>query len=176
MWIRQDSDLRHGVYKTPALPLSYGSSGEIVPKIRAFCHQRHLIIHTFAILFHMNYALGLPERPFRAIQKGTKKVEGRVPNRDYTLPGKNIYAQMKQGDTITFTNEATKEIMTVDIMYVNHYSDVKTMLEKEGVENVLSGEPKTIAAGIAGYYTLHDYEKNIPLFGIYAIGVKPQNL
>jgi len=123
----------------------------------------------------MNYSLGLPERPFRAIQNGTKKIEVRVPTKEKTLPGKNIYGQMNTGDTITFTNEDTGEVMVADILFVHHYSDVKSMLAAEDVENVLSSEPKTIEAGIKAYYKLADYKKNIPLFGIYAIGIKPVN-
>lgn len=36
--------------------------------------------------------LNLPERPYRAIQNGVKKVEGRAPG-----PTENIYNEMKHG-------------------------------------------------------------------------------
>ena len=117
----------------------------------------------------MRISLGLPNRPFTAIKNGTKKVEGRV-----TTSDTDKYKDLKTGDIITFTNEDTGEFMDVNIKFVHHYKDTRSMLETEGVENVLSSEPKTIEAGIEGYHKLYDYEKNIPLFGIYAIGVKPR--
>jgi ASC-1-like (ASCH) protein len=46
------------------------------------------------------------------------------------------------------------------------------MLEQEGVENLLSGEPKTIEHGIESYNSLTEYKEGIIKNGIYAIGVK----
>lgn len=114
----------------------------------------------------MKYLLHLPERPFRAIQKGTKKVEGRVFR--HTTP----YHEMKAGDIITFENEQTGERMDTDVLYVHHYPDVRAMLETEGVENVLSSGG-TIEQGIESYHKLTHYKENISIYGIYAIGVKP---
>jgi len=44
----------------------------------------------------------LPERPFRAIQRGTKRIEERSPNSK-----DNKYEKMKPGDTLFFKNEET---------------------------------------------------------------------
>jgi ASC-1-like (ASCH) protein len=50
------------------------------------------------------FKLHLPERPFRAIQKGIKKVEGRAPDSN-----KNKYKEMSPGDVLIFENELTGE-------------------------------------------------------------------
>jgi ASC-1-like (ASCH) protein len=114
------------------------------------------------------FVLCLPERPFRAIQKGVKKIEGRSPDSK-----DNKYEKMKTGDTLIFEHEETGEKLKTKILFVHHYPDVKNMLLSEGVENVLSSEPKTIEHGIESYDSLTDYKERIPKFGIYAIGVKP---
>ena len=116
----------------------------------------------------MNYTLELNNRTFKAIKAGTKKVEGRTP----TDWDKTPYKRLKQGDSIRFINDATNESLEVKISFIHHYSDVKGMLEKEGVENVLSGEPKTIEHGIKSYNSLTDYKKGIKKNGIYAIGLE----
>lgn len=116
------------------------------------------------------FTLHLPERPFRAIQKGTKKIEGRSPNsRD------NKYEKMRPGDTLIFEHEETREKLETKILFVHHYPDVKTMLLSEGVENVLSSKPKTIEHGIESYHSISNYKERIPKFGIYAISIKPTN-
>jgi ASC-1-like (ASCH) protein len=114
----------------------------------------------------MHYLLHLPERPFRSIKKGTKKVEGRVFRN--TTP----YHEMKSGDTITFVNEDTEEKMDVDVLFVHHYPDARKMLVAEGVENV-SSYGGTIEESIKRYNSFTNYKENIPKYGIYAIGVKP---
>ena len=119
----------------------------------------------------MKYSLDLNDRPFKAIKAGTKKIEGRTP----TPWDKTPYTKLKEGDTIHFTNNVTGEEMDVEIMFIHHYADVKTMLKAEGVENVLSGNPKTIDNGIKLYNALSDYKEGIKKSGIYAIGVKPLN-
>ena len=115
----------------------------------------------------MQYSLNLPNRPFDAIKKGTKKVEGRVPKE---IPNK--YQKMKQGDVILITNEDTGEKMKVSVTFVHHYPDTRTMLETERVENVLSSG-RTIEQGIESYNSFTRYKENLPKYGIYAIGVKP---
>jgi len=117
------------------------------------------------------YNLDLPERPFRAIQNRTKKVEGRAPSST-----ENIYNEMKHGDTLVFTNESTGEKLNTEVLFVHHYDDIKTMLQSEGVENVLSSEPKTIEHGIESYNSFTNYKENINKYGIYAIGIKTPDL
>lgn len=113
------------------------------------------------------FKLHLPERPFRAIQKGTKKVEGRSPDSK-----ENKYEEMKPGDMLIFEHEETGEKLKTEILFIHHYSDIKSMLIAEGVKNVLSSEPKTIEHGIESYNSFTGYKDRILKFGIYAIGVK----
>ena len=114
------------------------------------------------------YTLHLPERPFRAIQNRTKKVEGRAGSED----GK--YKNMSAGDEIVFINEATNEEMVVVVRFVHHYKDVKTMLEAEDPKKVLSSFPKTVEHGIESYHSLEDYKERVEKYGIYAIGIEPK--
>ena len=116
----------------------------------------------------MKYVLDLNDRPFRAIRAGTKKIEGRTP----TSWDKTPYDKLQKGDTIHFINNVTNEEMNVNVLFVHPYSDTESMLRAEGIENVLSGEPKTIEHGIESYNSLEGYEEAIKKNGIYAIGIK----
>lgn len=116
----------------------------------------------------MNYNLDLNDRPFKAIKAGTKKIETRVPTSYDETP----YVKLKIGDTFTFTNNSTNEVMEVDILGVRHYSDVRIMLETEGTRNTLSSG-LGINEAIERYNTVFpEYKENIPRYGIYAIEVK----
>lgn len=117
----------------------------------------------------MRYNLDLNDRPFKATKAGTKKIKGRTP----TPWDKTPYNKLQKGDIIHFINNVTNEEMDVEIIFVHHYPDTKSMLEAEGVENVLSGEPKTTEHGIESYNTLKGYKEGIVKNGIYAIGVTP---
>lgn len=116
----------------------------------------------------MIYTLDLNDRPFKAIKAGIKRIEGRTP----TSWDKTPYDKLQKGDVIHFINNITNEEMDVEILFVHHYPDTKSMLEAEGVENVLSGEPKTIEHGIESYNSLTGYKEGIKKNGIYAIGIK----
>lgn len=116
----------------------------------------------------MNIKLSLPERPFRAIQKGTKKAEGRVQTQWEEVE----FSKLKSGDFILFTNEDTGEEMNVEITFVHHYSDPRKMLEKEGTENMLSSG-SSLEEGVKTYNSFQGYAESIPKNGIYAIGIKP---
>ncbi|MEI7480248.1 MAG: hypothetical protein WCJ59_01335 [bacterium] len=115
----------------------------------------------------MNYSLNINDRPFNAIKNGTKKVEGRTKVKENDV----AYENMILGDTITFTNKITGEIMTCEILYVSKYPNVRNMLESEGTKNVLSSG-LDVEGGITSYNSLQDYEEGIKIHGIYAIGVK----
>ncbi|MEK7634887.1 MAG: ASCH domain-containing protein [Patescibacteria group bacterium] len=116
----------------------------------------------------MNYDLELNDRPFKAIKAGTKKIETRVP----TSWDKTPYAELKVGDTITFTNNVTSEVIMVEILGVRHYPDVRSLLEAEGTRNALSSGLR-IDEAIERYNTVFpEYKENIPKFGIYGIEVK----
>jgi ASC-1-like (ASCH) protein len=116
----------------------------------------------------MNYNLDLNDRPFKAIKAGTKKIEGRTPKDE----GDKQYGQMAAGDVIIFTSNATGEKMPCEVTFVRRYPDVRSMLETEGVKNVLSSG-LDIEGGVKSYNNLEGYEESIKKFGIYAIGIKP---
>lgn len=116
----------------------------------------------------MNYNLNLNDRPFQAIKAGTKKIEGRTPK------DKNDkrYDRMIAGDTVTFTNNITSEQIVCGVLSVRKYPDVRSMLETEGVGNVLSSGGN-IEEGIASYNSFDGYKGRIKKYGIYAIGIFP---
>jgi len=114
------------------------------------------------------YNLDLNPRPFNAIKAGTKKVEGRVP----TDWDRTAYSEMKPGDIISFTNNETGEVLEVVVRFVHHYKTLEKMLKIEGVLNV-SSSSTTIEGSIQSYLQLEGYAKNLPKYGIYAIGVVP---
>jgi len=116
----------------------------------------------------MNYSMELNNRPFLAIQVGTKKVECRTPRDETDVR----YNEMKQGDTLTFINNVTQEIMNCEILFVTKYSDSKLLLETEGTKNVLSSG-LGIEGGIESINNIEGYRDRIKQFGIYAIGVRP---
>ena len=116
----------------------------------------------------MKYTLDINNRPFKAIQSGVKKIEGRT-----TTPwDKTPYYKLQKGDMILFINNMTREKMEAEILFVHHYSDTKSMLETEGLENVLSGKPKTTEHGIQSYNEIEGYKEGIRRNGIYAIGLE----
>ena len=115
----------------------------------------------------MNYDLTLNDRPFKAIKTGTKKIEGRTPRDE----NDKRYELMKPGDTLTFINNVTDEVMKVEILGVRYYPDTKSMLETEGTRNVLSSG-LDIKGGIESYNNLEGYKERIKKFGIYGIEVR----
>ena len=116
----------------------------------------------------MKYILNINDRPFRAILAGIKKVEGRTP----TQFDKTPFHKLKPGDLIIFINNVSNKSLEVKVDFIHHYPNVKEMLEKEGVGNVLSSEPKTIKHGIETYNSLKGYKEGIEKNGIYAIGLE----
>ena len=115
----------------------------------------------------MNYELNLNDRPFQAIKAGTKKIEGRAPKDGNDLR----YGKMSPGDFITFNNNQTNEKLTCAVLSITHYPNVRSMLEAEGTQNVLSSG-RNIEEGIESYNNLGDYKERIGKYGIYAIGIK----
>lgn len=115
----------------------------------------------------IEFKLDLNEKPFNAIKAGIKKVEGRTPKDE----SDKRYDEMKEGDSIVFTNNVSFEKMSCKVLYVRKYKDVRTMLEAEGIKNVLSSEGD-IEQGIESYHNIADYKERISKFGIYAIGVE----
>jgi len=119
-------------------------------------------------VINMNYSTDINNRPFKAIQAGTKKVEGRTITTWETLP----LNELQKSDFITFTNNMSGEKLVVQIVFVRHYKNIVEMLKNEGVENVLSSSPKSIDHGVKSYNSIVEYKKSIPKYGIWAIGLK----
>ncbi len=115
----------------------------------------------------MNYNLNLNEQWFTAVKLGKKIIEARVK----TSNSKFQYSELIPGDITIFTNRTTNKKISVDVVAVRHYSDTQTMLESEGLKNVLPGY-KDIQSGIVLYNSFTEYKENIPKYGIYAIEVK----
>lgn len=116
----------------------------------------------------MHYTLELNERPFNAIKTGTKKIEGRTRTNNEDID----YASIRVGDSITFTNVTTKEQITCEVISIDHYPDVRTMLTEKGTKDVLSSG-LNVEGGIKSYNSLKGYEEGIKRYGIYALGVRP---
>ena len=116
----------------------------------------------------MKYKLEINDRPFKAIMAGTKKVEGRTPTEFDKIP----FEKLKPGDLLTFINNMSNDTQEVKVTFVHHYSGVKEMFEKEGIQNVLSSEPKTISHGVESYNLLNGYKEGVKKNGIFAIGLK----
>ncbi len=115
----------------------------------------------------MLYKAHLNDRPFAAIKAGIKTVEGRALTKWANVP----WDKLQKDDIIVFFTSLGEELK-VRVNFLHHYSNVKEMLEAEGVDNVLSNEPKTIEAGIKSYNSFTGYEEAIKKNGIYAIGIK----
>lgn len=115
---------------------------------------------------HMKYTMHLPERPFYAIKNGTKKVEGRVPKSK-----RSRYFKIKSGDTIVFLLETGKERVQTQVLFVHHYPDFRTMLQKEGPEKVLSSGGN-IDQGVASYNSFSGYKEGVKKYGVFAFGIK----
>jgi ASC-1-like (ASCH) protein len=116
----------------------------------------------------MEYSLNLNPRPFEAIKKGTKKIEGRVPiEHDKNVP----FNKIKKGDTIIFNNNANKNIIKVLVLGVRHYPTFREMLECEGTEGVLSSKGN-IEEGIKSYESFSGYKEGVKKHGVYAIEIE----
>lgn len=119
----------------------------------------------------MNHTFELNNRPFNAIKAGTKNVEVRAPKSAHD----ERYESMVSGDTITFTNNETGEKIVCEVLFVSHYSTIRTMLETEGTKNVLSSGGN-VEQGIESINSLGDYKERIEKWGVYAIGLKLENI
>jgi len=113
------------------------------------------------------FNLNLNDRSFHAIKNGTKKVEGRTQRDEFD----KRYDEMKKGDYVVFINDISQEKLICEVLEVRKYDNTRSMLESEGLKNVLSSGGN-IEEGIESYNNLEGYEERIKKFGIYAIGIK----
>lgn len=112
------------------------------------------------------HVIGINDRPFNAIQSGTKKIEVRT-NTPYSPFD---YSSLQANDTIEFLNETTGEIFNVSVVRVTKYSSVRDLLEAEGTRNVLSSGGN-LEQGIISINSLTGYKESIPIHGVYAVEV-----
>ncbi len=115
----------------------------------------------------MTFTLRINNRPFHAIKNGTKKVEARI----QTSIDQTPYDRINSGDRCILINRDTQEKIDTVILNITHYENIREMLLKEGVQNVLSSGTD-IEKGIENFYSFFEYKENIEKFGIYAIKLK----
>lgn len=111
------------------------------------------------------YYLRLNNRPFKAIQNGTKRIEIRA--NKY----KNISESFKPGDFIVFTNNETKQTMRCKVTRVNLYPTVRNLLEIEGLSHTLSSG-LGLEEGIKSIESIGDYKNIINNHGVLAITIE----
>lgn len=91
------------------------------------------------------YKKDVSEPWFSLIKIGKKTVEGRL--------GKNEFAEMKEGDIITFINKQMpfERQFHVKITQINNYNTFREYLSTEGLDKSLPGID-TIEQGVEVYY------------------------
>lgn len=91
------------------------------------------------------YKKDVSEPWFSLIKIGKKTVEGRL--------GKNEFAEMKEGDVITFKNNQMpfERQFNVKITQINNYNTFREYLSTEGLDKSLPGID-TIEQGVEVYY------------------------
>jgi ASC-1-like (ASCH) protein len=127
------------------------------------------------------YPLEIYRLPLEAIEAGSKKVEIRTLNSYESLP----YAQLLAGDRIHFQIIAgppfvgldviEPDALLVEVVKVVHYPTPRELLLAEGLE-VLSGLCDNLDDGEKLLYSFHEYERQIPIHGIFAIHIRPLEL
>lgn len=109
------------------------------------------------------HKIGLPERPFRAIQNGTKigEIRTNVPQSGFD------YFGVKAGDRIKFFHEETGEDFEIEVKKTIKTDSAKELLVKTGLE-IMSSKPKSIQEGVNGIHKLTGYEEVIKGNGLIA--------
>jgi isopentenyldiphosphate isomerase/ASC-1-like (ASCH) protein len=109
------------------------------------------------------HKIGLPERPFRAIQNGIKTGEIRtnVPQSGFD------YFGVKAGDRIKFFHEETGEDFEIEVKKTIKADSAKELLEKTGLE-IMSSNPTSIQEGVNRIHKLTGYEEAIKRNGLIA--------
>jgi len=115
----------------------------------------------------MKYELELNPKPFRAIKAGIKTIEVRAS----TTHNKHLPEELKSGDVISFLECETGEKIDVYVVEIRHYKNVRSLLETEGIDRILSGLGG-LEQGIENIESISGYKEAIARGGIYAIEVK----
>jgi ASC-1-like (ASCH) protein len=106
------------------------------------------------------YEISVSNPWFNYIKNKKKKVEGRL--------NKNIFAQLKKGDIVIFTNNDMK--IKTKIKRITKYKSFNDYLTQEGLRTTLPNI-KTIDDGIAIYRQFYSEEKERE-YGVLAIKIK----
>ena len=113
----------------------------------------------------MNYNKSVVNRWFQALKNGTKTIEGR--------PLKSDFANMKIGDTITFSNDDDKneDVIVMTIIGITKYNTFKEYLEDKTIEKCLPGI-LTVDEGCEIYYGFPNFKQYEKDYGVVAIELK----
>ena len=106
--------------------------------------------------------LNLKTKPFDAILKGKKRIEIRA--------YKSQYEMLKPKDCLIVTNVDTNRKISCTILRITHYSSVRELLHKEGMETTLSNI-NDIEEGIKSIENIRDYKERIKKNGVFAIEI-----
>jgi ASC-1-like (ASCH) protein len=109
----------------------------------------------------------LKSRPFNAIKNGTKTIEVRANKK----AGRLDYAKISVDDQIVFINQETGKTVKCNVEKVTLYSDVRSLLMAEGVENTLSSGGD-LESGIKSIGAITNYKKVIAEKGVFAYKLK----
>lgn len=101
--------------------------------------------------------ISIQEPYFKAIQKGLKRVEGRL--------AKPKFLQIHPGSFLRINN-----LLEVKVIATRRYPSFAKMLESEGLSQVLPGV-STIEEGISIYHSFYTSEEE-QSFGVIAIEIK----
>lgn len=115
------------------------------------------------------HVLDLNDRPWKAIKKGTKRIEVRA-NGGYS----NFdHSQIHSGDIICFINNFSGESLRVTVLRICYYPTVRQLLETEGTEHTLSSG-SDLEGGIVSIHSISGYKEAIKKNGVFAIEIELQ--
>ena len=107
--------------------------------------------------------LSLKKTYFDAIKTGLKTVEGRV--------NSSKFNSLRPGLEISFSCEATHEILFCTLEAIHIYQDFRSMLLAEGIENMLPGI-NSLEVGVALYESFPGYKELVKENGAIAMRIK----
>lgn len=113
------------------------------------------------------HILGLWDRPFKAIQHGSKRIEVRTNTEQIPFD----FNLVKKGDQIKFINEKTGEELITKVVKVDKYKSARLFLEEVGLENS-SSKPQNIDEGVESIESYTGYKEGIKKHGLFAIKIE----
>lgn len=110
------------------------------------------------------HVLGLYDRPFKAIQKGTKTIEVRTNTKEDPFN----YQKIEAGDLILFVNEITGEKIKLKVSKIKWYPTAEELLRNEKIKKVLSSNDN-LYSGVNAIHSIPGYKEGIKTNGVCAI-------